>query len=119
MEQGPHRSTRDRHPGPEEEALGEHVDSLAGTTEVRHFLFLSFRDNYCIYENANGLPGELSGKESNCQAGDMGSIPGWGRVSGEGNGNPLQYSGLENSMDRGAWKATVHGVTKSRTRLND
>ena len=53
MEQGPHRSTRDRHPGPEEEALGEHVDSLAGTTEVIHFLFLSFRDNYCIYENAS------------------------------------------------------------------
>ena len=52
-------------------------------------------------------------------AGHLGSIPGWGRFSGEGNGNPLQYSCLENSMDRGAWQATVHGVAKSRTQLND
>ena len=99
MEQGPHRSTRDRHPGPEEEALGEHVDSLAGTTEVIHFLFLSFRDNYCIYENANGLPGELSGKESACNAEDPGSVPGSERHPGEGNGYPLKYSCLENSRD--------------------
>ena len=46
-------------------------------------------------------------------------IPGLGRSPGEGNGNPLQYSCLENPMDRGAWRATVHGVAKSRTRLND
>ena len=51
--------------------------------------------------------------------GDLGSIPGLGRSSGEGNGNPLQYSCLENPMDGGAWWATVHGVGKSRTRLND
>ena len=50
-------------------------------------------------------------------AGDLGSIPGLGRAPGEGNGNPLQYSCLENPMDRGAWWATVHGVAKSRTRL--
>ena len=50
---------------------------------------------------------------------DLGSIPGSGRSSGEGNGNPLQYSCLENPMDRGAWWATVHGVSKSRTRLSD
>ena len=115
MEQGPHRSTGDGHPDPEEEALGEHVDSLAGTMEVIDFLFLSFRDNYCIYENAKRLPRELSGKESNCQAGDMGSIPRWGRSPGEGNGNPFQYSCLENPMDRGAWKATVHRVADSDT----
>ena len=60
-----------------------------------------------------------SGKESACKAGDMGPIPGSGRSHGEGNGNPLQYSCLENSMDRKAWQATVHGVTKSRTRLGD
>ena len=60
-----------------------------------------------------------SGKESACKAGDMGPIPGSGRSHGEGNGNPLQYSCLENSMDREAWQATVHGVTKSRTRLGD
>ena len=51
--------------------------------------------------------------------GDLGSIPGEGRSSGEGNGNPLQYSCLENPMDRGAWWATVHGVAKSWTRLSD
>ena len=51
--------------------------------------------------------------------GDVGSIPGLGRSSGEGNGNTLQYSCLENPMDRGAWWATVHGVIKSQTRLSD
>ena len=54
-----------------------------------------------------------------CRAGDPCSIPGSGRCPGEGNGNPLQYSCLENSMDRGAWQATVHGVAKSQTRLNN
>ena len=53
------------------------------------------------------------GKESACSAGDPGLIPESGRFPGEGNGNPLQYSCLENPMDRGAWWATVHGVTKS------
>ena len=57
----------------------------------------------------------LSGKESACKAGDSGSIPGSERSPGEGNGNLLQYSCLENLMDRGAWWATVCGVTKSRT----
>ena len=51
-------------------------------------------------------------------AGDLGSFPGSGRFLGEGNGNPLQYSCLGNTMDRGAWWATIHGVTKSRTRLS-
>ena len=50
---------------------------------------------------------------------DMGSIQGWGRSLGEGNGNPLQYSCLVNSMDGGAWLTTVHGVAKSQTQLND
>ena len=54
------------------------------------------------------------GKESTRNAGDTGSIPGWGRSPGEGNGNSLQYSCLGNPMDRGAWQAAVHGVTKSR-----
>ena len=53
--------------------------------------------------------------ESAHNAGDLGSIPELGRSLGEGNGNPLQYSCLENPMDRGAWEATVHGVTKSCT----
>ena len=60
-------------------------------------------------------PGGSDGKESARNAGDPGSNPGLGRFPGEGNGNPLQYSCLENSMDGGAWWATVHGVTKSRT----
>ena len=54
------------------------------------------------------------GKESACNAGDPGSIPGSGRSPGEGNGNPLRYSCLENPMDRGAWQATVHGITRVR-----
>ena len=58
-------------------------------------------------------------KASARNAGDLGLIPGSGRSPGEGNGNPLQYSCLENSMDRGAWRATVYGVAKSRTRLGD
>ena len=62
-----------------------------------------------------GFPGGSDGKESYCNAGDLGLIPGLGRSPGEGNGNPLQLSCLENSMDRGAWWATVHGVSKSLT----
>ena len=58
-------------------------------------------------------------KASACNVGDLGSIPGLGRSSGEGNGNPLQYSCLENPMDGGAWWATVHGVAKSQTQLSD
>ena len=66
-----------------------------------------------------GFPGGSDGKESAYNAEDMGSIPELGRSPGEGNSNPLQYSCLENTMDRGAGWATVHGVTKSRTRLSD
>ena len=58
-------------------------------------------------------------KASACIVGDLGLIPGSGRSPGEGNGNPLQYSCLENPMDGGAWWAIVHGVTKSRTTLSD
>ena len=58
-------------------------------------------------------------KNPHANAGDAGWITKFGRSSGEGNGNPLQYSCLDNSMDRGAWQATVHGVTKSWTRLSD
>ena len=65
------------------------------------------------------LPSGSQVKASASNTGDLGSIPGSGRSPGEGNGNPLQYSCLENPMDGGAWWATVHGVAKSRTRLND
>ena len=59
------------------------------------------------------------GKEFACSAGDLGLIPGLGRSPGEGNGNPLHYSCLENPMDREAWRATVHEIIKSRTQLSD
>ena len=63
------------------------------------------------------FPGDSDGKETACNAGDLRSIPGSGRFPAGGNGNPLQCSCLENSMDRGAWQATVHRVTKSWIRL--
>ena len=66
-----------------------------------------------------GLRGGSDGKASAYSAGDLGSIPGSGGSALEGNGNPLQYSCLENHMDGGAWEAAVHRVTKSRTRLSD
>ena len=62
-----------------------------------------------------GFPSGSDGKESVCNAGDPGVIPGLGRSSGEGSGNPLQYSCLGNSVDRGAWWTTVHGVAESGT----
>ena len=66
-----------------------------------------------------GFPGGSDGKESACNVGDPALILGLGRSPGEGNGNPLQYSCLENPIDRGAWRATVHGLTKSWTWLSD
>ena len=67
----------------------------------------------------HNFPGGSDSKMSAYNAGDPVSIPGSGRSPGEGNGNPLQYSCLENPMDGGAWLATVHGVAKSRTGLSD
>ena len=69
--------------------------------------------------NCVGLPGGSDGKESACNAEDLGLIPRVGRYSGEGNGNPLKYSHVENSMDRGTWPAKVSGIAKSHTHLND
>ena len=68
-----------------------------------------------------GFPAGSDGKERGFvhDAEDASSIPGSGRSPGEGNGNPLHYAGLENPMDRGAWRATVHGVTKSQTPLSN
>jgi len=62
-----------------------------------------------------GFPGSSDDEESTCNAGNLGSIPGLGRSLGGGNGNPFQYSCLENPMDRGAWWATVHVLTQSWT----
>ena len=66
-----------------------------------------------------GFPGGSDGKESGCNAGDLGLRPGSPRFPGEENGNPLQYSFLGNPMNRGPWQATVHGVTECQTRLSD
>ena len=71
-----------------------------------------------ISEKLENFPSSSVAKESTCNSGDLSLIPGSGRFPGVGNGNPLQYSCLENSMDRGAWQAIIHGVTKIQTRLS-
>ena len=71
------------------------------------------------YGSFLGFPGGPDGKEPVYHEEDLGSVPGLGRSPGEGNGNPLQYAYLENSMDRGAWRATVQRVTKSQTRMSN
>ena len=70
-------------------------------------------------QEEGGFPGGSDSEESDCNAGDPGLIPESGGFPEEGNGNPLQYSCLEKLMDRGAWRATVHGVAKSQTQLSD
>ena len=75
-----------------------------------------------MYSLYIGFPQWLSGKESVCNAGasrDMGLIPGWGRYPGGEHSNPLQYSCLENPIDRGDWLTIAHGVTKSQTQFSD
>ena len=73
--------------------------------------------SFCL--KAFGFPGGSASKETACNAGHLGSIPGLERSPGEGNGKPLQYSCLEGSMDGGAWWASALGVPKSQTRLKD
>ena len=75
----------------------------------------SFLENLCKLS----FPDSSDGKESACNTGDLGSIPGLGRCPGESNGYPLQNSYLGNHMDRGAWKAVVNGIAKSQTQLSD
>ena len=82
-------------------------------------LLLGLGDSAVVIIWVHGFPGGSDSKESACSAGNLGSIPGWGRSPGGGHGNPLQYSGLENPMDSGAWWATVHGVIKSRTQWSN
>ena len=89
-----------------------------------NFLIQCLLNTYCVHSSIcihrrPGLPGGSDGKKSACNVGDLGSIPESGRSPGEGNSYPLLYSFLENSMDRGAWRATVHGVAKSQTQLSD
>ena len=74
--------------------------------------------NHGLYINLSGLPHGSSSKESACNSGDTGLIPGSERPTGEGNGNQLQYSCLKTLMDIGTWWSTLHGVTKSQTQLS-
>ena len=78
---------------------------------------LSLRLNLASSEK--GFPGGSDAKESNCNGGNLGLIPGLGRSPGGGHGNPLQYACLENPTDRGAWPATIHRVAKLQTQLSD
>ena len=84
------------------------------TSLLLHLLFL-----LGCHLTFDSLVAQMVKKKSVCSAGDLALIPGLGRSPGEGNGNALQYSCLENSMDRGAWPATVHGVAKSWTQLSN
>ena len=81
--------------------------------------FIFWTADVAFYRQTMGFPGGSDSKESACNAGDRVSIPGSGRSPGEGNGNLLQYSCLGNPMNRGASRATVHGVAKSRAWLSD
>ena len=83
---------------------------------IRSFLFFHLE---CAFMLVMDFPCCSEVKASTCNMGDLGSIPGSGRSLGEGNGNPLQYSCLENPMDKEAWWATVHAVAKSQTRLSE
>ena len=82
-------------------------------------MLASSQHYFCSPVHFQDFPGGSDSKASVYNAGDLGLIPGSGRSPGEGNGNPLQYYCLENPKDRGAWQATVHGVTKSWTRLSN
>ena len=87
-----------------------------------HFLFINMSGDILIshththtHTHTHGFPSSSDGKESACNAGDLALILELGSFTGEGNGYPVLYSWLENSMDRGVWRAIVHGVTKSQT----
>ena len=99
--------------------LMEHAGSLStlGKMELRKSFAQALTADFGLlrrYYFLKGFPCGSAGKESACNAGDLGLIPGLGKSSGEGKGYPLQYSGLENSMD-----CIAHGVTMSRTQLSD
>ena len=94
---------------------------LSSQLAIHHLRFLGvFFFLFTVHvQNIEGLPVGSVSKDSSCNIGDTGSIPGLGRSPREGNSNPLQYSHLGNPMDRRAWRATVHGVAKSWTWLSD
>ena len=91
-----------------------HYDAIMGSMLVIYGIISSNISLLPYY----AFPGGSDSKEIACSAGDLGLIPRSGKFPGEGNSNPLQYSCLENPMNRGAWQAIVHGLTKSGTRLH-
>ena len=96
-------------------SVGHHLCSRKGESWSTH----PEQKQEFVRDSSVGFPGDSGGKESACNTRDSGSIPGLGRSPGERNGYPLQDSCLENSMDRGAWRAILHGVAKSRTQLSN
>ena len=103
--------------GPHKQYLTQKKTAVLSVLPMSIHLFL--RNKYILILYFGVFPGGSDSKEPACNVGDLGSIPGSGRSPGEGNGNPLQYSCLENSVDGGAWGAVIHGVAKSQTRLSD
>ena len=99
--------------GKESEYICMHVYMCV--CNIYMFVYMSVIYIYIFIFIYIGFPGGSDGKESTCNAGDLGLFPGLGSSPTEGNGYPLQYSCLENAMDRAAWQAVVHGVTKSCT----
>ena len=103
-----------------------HTNTEINSTELLKWSFKTFFA--CIFkkiclkfisEENRDFPGGSKGKGYSCNAGNLGSIPGSGRFPGKGNGKPPQYSCLENSTDRGAWWAIVHGIAKSQTCMSN
>ena len=100
------------------EAFARKFPRMLTVVILLSFFHIFVFDFLLMTMNHSGVSWWLRGKESACSAGDigdMGSIPGLGRSPGDGHGNPLQYSCLESLVNRGAWQATVHGVSKSQT----
>ena len=95
------------------------MEVQGGGTSARRRMDRPLREGLVLGFRGEDFPSGSDGKESTCNAGDPGYIPELGRSSRVGNGNPLQYSCLENSMDRGAWWAIVYGISQSRTQLTD
>ena len=103
--------------------LSKALGSLLHVCDIYEHIHMYIYKHIYVYVYVRGFPGGFpggsDGKEFACNAEDPGSIPEWGRCPGEGKSNSLQYSCLENSMDRGTWQATVHVVAKSWTRLSN
>ena len=96
-----------------EKPSGDHGSDAGGYGKASGFCGKGYSSHTCFL--VGDFPDGSACKVSACNVGDQGSIPGLGRSSGEGNGNPLQASCLKNPKDRGAWRVTVHGIAKSRT----